>query len=162
MATGPKKKLATELVDKRNGIRYTPIPATQVMQTPEGLSGPAIAAWNSYWADGVSGILTPVDEMLVVRWIDAVNRYCRFSAMADAEPLVRGSQGQMVPNPLFQVANAAIQIAERCEKQLGMGAKYRAALGLAVVTAADAAARHRRNELLSTTDRVDPRLADRE
>lgn len=157
MTTGPKKKLATELVDKRNGIRYKPIPARQVLQTPEGLSDQAIEAWNSYWADGVSGILTPADEIMVHRWIVAVDRYCRYSAMADAEPLVKGSQGQMVPSPFFQVANAAIQIAERCEKQLGMGAKHRAALGLAVVTAEDAAARHRRNELLSSTDEVDPR-----
>lgn len=92
--------------------------------------------WDAYWGDEQSParILTPADMGPASRWIDAVDRYLRALAEADERPLVKGSTGQSVRNPLYDVAEKALATAERCEHQLGIGPSNRAALGIAVIS----------------------------
>ena len=81
----------------------------------------ALALWDAYWSDVVSSVQTPVDRGVLLRWITEHDRYWRLILEADQSPLVRGSQGQEVANPLYKIADRALAAAERCEKQLGIG-----------------------------------------
>jgi hypothetical protein len=79
-------------------------------------------------------VQTPVDRAVLLRWVREMDRYLRLSAEADACPSVRGSQGQPVENPLYGTAYKALAAVQACEKQMGMGALNRSALGIAVIT----------------------------
>lgn len=129
------KKPAGTAVDPRNGRRAD---LTVVMgarfDPPDGLCGEALAAWDAYWSDGVASVQTPVDRAVLLRWVREMDRYLRLSAEADRQPSVRGSQGQPVENPLYGTAYKALAAVQACEKQMGMGALNRSALGIAVIT----------------------------
>lgn len=129
------KKAAGTAADPRNGRRadLTPVSGGR-FEAPEGLSEQAAALWEAYWADTVSTVQTPVDRGVLTRWITEYDRYLRMTAEADLEPLVRGSTGQQVENPLYKIAYRALDAAERCEKQMGVGPLHRSNLGIAVIT----------------------------
>ena len=129
------KKPRSQAADRRNG-RLVPLASERVEppELPAGLCSEAVAEWESYWSDGVSRAPTAADRDLLVRWITSVSRYWVTTRSADERPLLEGSQGQQVPNPLYKIAERALGAAERCERQLGIGAKNRADLGLAIVS----------------------------
>lgn len=129
------KKPAGTAVDPRNGRRALLVPvAGGRFDVPPGLSDEAAVLWDAYWADTVSTVQTPVDRGVLTRWITEYDRYLRTVAEADRRPLVRGSTGQDVENPLYKIAYRALDAAERCEKQMGVGPLYRSNLGIAVIT----------------------------
>lgn len=129
------KKPAGTTVDRRNGRRAELVEVDGGrIDAPEGLSDDALALWDAYWDDAVSGVQTPVDRGVLLRWITEYDRYWRLIAEADLSPLVRGSQGQQVANPLYKIADRALAAAERCEKQLGIGGLNRSNLGIAVIS----------------------------
>ena len=130
------KKPAGQAVDPRNGRRADlslAVVAGGKLDAPEGLSDESVALWDAYWADPVASVQTAVDRGVLLRWISEHDRYVRLIAEADLSPLVRGSQGQDVANPLYKIADRALAAAERCEKQLGIGALNRSSLGIAVM-----------------------------
>jgi hypothetical protein len=131
----PRKPFGTA-VDKRNGQRVAVLTAGQVerFEPPKELLPLAAEAWDAYWGDRPSALLTPAGVTVLRRWIDALDRYLRTTAEADLEPLVTGSTGQSVPNPLYKIAEAALGTVERCERQLGIGGLNAASLGLAAIT----------------------------
>src|SRR5262245_47063693 len=128
------KKAAGTTVDRRNGRRadLTPVQGGR-FDPPEGLSDPALALWDAYWSDTVATVQTPVDRGVLTRWIVEYDRYLRASAEADKRPLVEGSTGQAVENPLYKIAYRALGAAEKCERQMGVGALNRSTLGIAVI-----------------------------
>lgn len=131
------KKPAGTTVDKRNGRRADLALAGEPMARPErpaNLCGEAAQQWDAFWSDSAANVQTPADRGVVLRWIDAVDRYLRTLGEADSEPLVKGSTGQLVENPLYKIADRALGTVERCEKQLGIGALNRAGLGIAVIS----------------------------
>jgi len=131
------KKPAGSTVDKRNGRRADLVVAGEPVVRPErpaGLCDEAAEQWDAFWTDSASSVQTAADRGVLLRWIDAADRYLRTIGEADLEPLVTGSTGQMVENPLYKIADRALGTIERCEKQLGIGALNRAGLGIAVVT----------------------------
>ncbi|WP_157597306.1 P27 family phage terminase small subunit [Streptacidiphilus rugosus] len=134
------KKPAGTVADRRNG-RRTELTAVQgarlaLPTPPPGVEwcDDAVAAWERYWDDPVAQALTPADGVLVLRWLEAVNRHLITSREADKSPLSVGSQGQMVLNPLYKAAEMALRTAEACERQLGIGPAHRASLGIALLT----------------------------
>lgn len=129
------KKPAGTAVDPRNGRRagLTPVAGGR-FEAPDGLSEQASVLWEAYWDDTVSTVQTPVDRGVLTRWITEYDRYLRTVAEADARPLVLGSTGQQVENPLYKIAYRALDAAERCERQMGVGPLYRSNLGIAVIT----------------------------
>ena len=128
------KKPAGSAADPRNGRRAElAVVAGGRVDPPEGLSEPALAMWDAYWSDAVSGVQTPADQGVLVRWVTEYDRYLRTVAEADLEPLVRGSTGQQVENPLYKIAYRALDAAERCERQMGIGPLHRSNLGIAVI-----------------------------
>jgi hypothetical protein len=92
-----------------------------------------MALWDAYWDDPVASVQTSVDRGVLLRWITEHDRYVRLIAEADLSPVVPGSKGQDVANPLYGIADRALAAAERCEKQLGIGGLNRSNLGIAVV-----------------------------
>lgn len=140
-----KKKPFGTAIDKRHGARMLPdyIPAARfTVELPSDLELHPVAnsAWDDYWEDPISGVTTQSDRALLIRWITNVDRYFRLVEEADKEPIVKGSQGQDVMNPMYQAANNALTAAERLERQLGMGPSNRSRLGIELV-AADRAVR---------------------
>jgi P27 family predicted phage terminase small subunit len=129
------KKPAGAAVDRRNGRRADlTVTAGGRLDPPPGLSEPALQVWNAYWDDAVATVQTPVDRGVLTRWVSEYDRYLRAVAEADKQPLVEGSTGQMVENPLYKIAYRALEAAERCERQLGVGPLYRSNLGIAVIS----------------------------
>jgi P27 family predicted phage terminase small subunit len=129
------KKPAGTTVDPRNGRRADlAVVAGERFEAPEQVCDEAKTAWDCYWDDRVAQVQTPVDRAVLTRWITEMDRYLRLMQAADAEPVVRGSQGQPVENPMYGTAYKALAAVQACEKQMGMGALNRSALGIAVIT----------------------------
>jgi P27 family predicted phage terminase small subunit len=130
------KKPAGTAVDRRNGRKVTELRPVEggKIDAPAGLSADVLVLWDAYWDDAASGVQTPADRGVLLRWITEYDRYLRLIAEADKQPLVFGSQGQSVANPLYKLADRALAAAERCEKQMGVGALNRSNLGIAVIS----------------------------
>lgn len=129
------KKPAGMAVDPRNGRRAELVVVKgERFDPPETVCELAREAWDAYWDDTVAGVLTPADRALLLRWVTEYDRYLRLMAEADLQPMVRGSQGQPVENPLYGAAHRSLAAVQYCEKQLGMGPLNRSALGIAVIT----------------------------
>lgn len=159
------KKVAGTAVDRRNG-RQIELAAARSVAVPAidraAFLPASLEQWDAYWSDPVAASQTPADLMMVRTWIEAYDDYRRKRAIADLEPLVRGSQGQQVANPMYQVANQALHAALQCARQLGIGARNRADLGMAIVAEAHSLAtvneRYRSTSARRDDDDDDPRL----
>jgi P27 family predicted phage terminase small subunit len=131
------KKPAGTAVDSRNGRRADlSVVAGTRFDPPESVSDEARLYWDTYWQDRVAQVHTPVDRVILVRWVTELDRYFKLLAVADAQPIVTGSQGQPVENPAYGTAHRSLAAVQYCEKQLGVGPLNRSALGIAVVTEA--------------------------
>lgn len=133
-------KPAGQAVDRRNGRRADlgVVPTSEVVKPdpPKNLCPEAVSQWDAYWESTAASVQTPADRGVVLRWIDAVDRYLRTLGDADKRPIVKGSTGQPIENPLYKIAAVALATVERAEKQLGIGALNRAGLGIAVIAEA--------------------------
>lgn len=129
----PRKPPGTA-VDPRNGQKHTlSVLRGQRFDPPANLGPEALEQWDHYWEDPVSQLVTPADRSLLKRWITDVDRYFRVTRLADQNPITRGSHGQETINPAYAYSlKIAAEIA-KCEAQLGIGPKNRAALGIAVI-----------------------------
>lgn len=161
------KKPAGTAVDARNGQRALSVVGGLTVEKfapPGGMSPAARAAWDAFWEDRPARLVTPAAKVVLLRWVDALDRYLRTIAEADQSPLVMGSQGQEVLNPLYRVAEQALATVHACERQLGVGGMNAAALGLAAISEArslaDMNARYTddRRDSADDGDEADPRL----
>ncbi|MFI6883381.1 P27 family phage terminase small subunit [Streptosporangium canum] len=133
------KKVAGTAADPRNGQRALTVVGggkVERLPAPRGLSKPAKAAWEAFWDDRPAALMTPAATVVLLRWVDALDRYLRTTAEADKNPLVTGSQNQEVMNPLYRIAEQALSTVTTCEKQLGIGGLNASQLGLAAITEA--------------------------
>jgi hypothetical protein len=133
------KKAAGTAVDRRNGrqAEIAAIPSVARFDLPEragGWRGETVRAWAKFWADPVAAALTEVDEVVLLRWADHLDRAALLVAEADMAPVAKGSMGQPVENPKYGIASRAMAVVEKCEAQLGVGALNRARLGIAIIT----------------------------
>jgi hypothetical protein len=136
------KKPAGQAVDRRNGRRTEIAAAVRLRRfgLPKREDGEpwrleTRKAWAAMWKDPVSGLLSVADRPILLRWAGALHRAEWAYGRADAEPLVEGSQGQRVRNPMYDVGDAQIKIAQGCEQQVGIGSLNRARLGLTFTSA---------------------------
>ncbi|MEY9837087.1 P27 family phage terminase small subunit [Streptacidiphilus sp. EB103A] len=133
------KKPAGAAIDKRNGRKAELVAVAgarlDLPAPPEGVEWctDAVQAWERYWQDSVTQALTPADDVLVLRWLESLNRYLILSRQADRSPLTVGSTGQDVLNPLYKAAELALKVVIACERQLGIGPAHRASLGIALL-----------------------------
>lgn len=132
------KKPAGTAVDKRNGrqgvltgegtgLSWFDLPPRRPAWSPE-----TRAALEALRRDPVTQVITEVDGPVILRWCDSIDRAARALRRADRKPVVLGGNGQATEHPSYITARSAIMTAEKCEVQLGIGAKNRAMLGLTV------------------------------
>lgn len=97
----------------------------------EGWSGETVAEWDAWWASDVARMIDVASEApIVFRCFDLLDQAARFEAVGRSEPLVEGSTGQMVINPLLKHAQGLRDEARRDEAVLGRGPKRRLDLGI--------------------------------
>lgn len=76
------------------------------------------------WADLQADILatieepTPTDRVMIQRFVANLRLADRASAMADAEPLITGTKGQLIEHPGFRLAARAQKVALTIGRQL--------------------------------------------
>lgn len=134
------KKLPGQAIDPRNG-QQAALPAASLPRfaLPRRSDGQVYdlrtrRMWKALWDDErLSSVLSPVDRELVIRWGEAVDDAIKAAALAWEEPLAKGSMGQEVKSPYFDIRDSALATAEKCEQQIGIGALNRARLGIAIL-----------------------------
>lgn len=158
--TGSKKPPGTA-INTRHGQRAQLTGAGRAFPIPSQISEPeAITAWEQYWEDPVSSIVTEADKQLLVRWVDMVDRYWKLIRKADREPTYMSSANGILPHPLYKVCFTLANQIERLETKLGIGPKARITLGIQIVAAEGAFRRQGEQQVpLVDEDDDDPRLA---
>lgn len=90
-----------------------------------------MAEWHSWWGSEVARLIEPESETPIVRRLfDLLDQAARFEAAGRLEPMVEGSTGQLVINPLLKHAQGLRDEARRDEAVLGRGPKRRLDLGI--------------------------------
>jgi len=135
--TRPKKPFG-EAADPRNGQRVAmQVPTTRLVEPfdpPEGIEHEwSLMAWEEFWNDRASYLLTNSTKDILIRWIDALQRYYWANEEADKDPVQTGSTGQPVLNHYYKIAERAISVVQNCEAQLGIGGLNASKFGLAVL-----------------------------
>lgn len=129
-----KKPPGTAVNHRQNGQRAVLTELGEPFDLPEDVKHPkALEAWEQYWNDPVSSLLTKADRSVVVRWITLCNRYWTLLDEADAEPTVASGANGLLAHPLYKVALAMENQIERLENKLGISPKARALLGIQIL-----------------------------
>lgn len=127
---------------KPDDQRQGPPPPALELVTPLGveLEVPAageswatatVAEWEAWWASDVARMIDVASEApIVFRCFDLLDQAARFEGVGRLEPLIVGSTGQMVINPLLKHAQGLRDEARRDEAVLGRGPKRRLDLGI--------------------------------
>lgn len=103
----------------------------EVPPAGEGWSEATVAEWDAWWASDVARMIDVASEApIVFRCFDLLDQAARFEEVGRSEPLVEGSTGQMVINPLLKHAQGLRDEARRDEAVLGRGPKRRLDLGI--------------------------------
>lgn len=91
-----------------------------------------VEAWAALWAEPQAQHLTGVQKVVALRWIRAFDEWLRALDVVVQAPMVAGSMGQPVANPMMAWVTSREAEMEKCERQLGVGLKNKADLGLTV------------------------------
>jgi hypothetical protein len=86
--------------------------------------------WESLWDERQAEQLVGVQLAPAWRWIKAFDTWLNALDEVTMMPLIGGSKGQQVANPLWAVVVSRETEMEKCEKQLGIGLRNKADLGL--------------------------------
>lgn len=104
---------------------------------PQGvvLREETLELWTAIWQEPQAKGFTRGDRAVLERYILAYDEWIGALAAVSAEPTVTGSMGQVVAHPLMSWVQSREAVMERCEKQLGLGLRNRADLGISTATA---------------------------
>lgn len=128
------KKSPGTAISPRNGVRAVLTEPGQRFDPPDHIERPeALSAWEAYWNDPVSSVVTEADHPLLVRWIDLQERYWNLMEAADAEPTVITNANGMLANPLYKIALGIGSQISKLEYALGIGPKNRLGLGIQII-----------------------------
>lgn len=157
---GIVKKAPGEAIDSRNGVRAILAKPGERVPPPTNITHQyALEAWEDYWRDPVSSLLTEADMVVLYRWVDCIDRYWRLMALADAEPVVFTNANGQMANGLYRVALQCHTSAMLMETRLGISPKSRASLGIQIVEAHTAVNQFQgRVSETSDDDDYDPRV----
>lgn len=115
VASGTPVKRPPPLPPLPGGMEYLPL--TQQL-------------WESLFDERQAEQLQGAQMMPAIRWIRAVDDWLRALDQVTQSPMVAGSMGQPVANPMMSWVASREAEMEKCEKQLGIGLKNKADLGL--------------------------------
>lgn len=91
-----------------------------------------LQAWTALWAEPQAQHLSGVQTVVAFRWIRAFDEWLRALDVVVQAPMVQGSQGQPVANPMAAWVQSREAEMEKCERQLGVGLRNKADLGLTI------------------------------
>ena len=136
----PIKKAPGTAVDPRNGARHELQAVTgerpELSESDrESLTVASLSAFDAVCDSPIANALTKADHVILVRWVKALSRYEEAMNAAEEMPMSTGSMGQDILSPWFKVADQAMAVVEKCERQLGIGPKNRADLGITLLAA---------------------------
>ena len=143
------RKPVDQLVNRRGGRgrQLTVIKRDEAFVAPAppvGLRKYGREAWAAFWTSDVSGAIDmAADREDLEHWARSVDERARLWPLAMKEPLTRGSMGQLVPNPLFNVIDRLTRDIDRLSDRFGMNPAARFRLQFTVSEAGKSA-----NELL--------------
>lgn len=99
---------------------------------PDGLLPESIEAWDAVWLMPQAASFEGAHRVVVRRWVKAYDAWARALPVCESNPLVTGSTGQVVANPLMHWVASREAEMEKCERQLGVGLRNAADLGISV------------------------------
>ncbi len=136
----------------RRGETFQPPPV------PAGINAPGRRAWEAFWRSDVSlSVDLDADSTDLLHWVRCVDERERLWAIVKKAPLVKGSHGQLMANPLSRRIRDLTQDIDRISDRFGMNPMARFRLQFTVSEAGKSA-----NELLRMlTETVDmPEVID--
>lgn len=87
--------------------------------------------WRDYWRSPIArAVNLDSDGEAIYRWLHCISERERLQPLADKTPLVKGSTGQLVANPLYGIIAGLSREIERLEEHLGMTPLARMRLGI--------------------------------
>ena len=102
---------------------------------PDDLGEESVRLWDSFWeheAQAQALLAKPAQRVVLRRWVTAFDQWSKSMAAVAASPIVEGSMGQPVQNPLMSWVTSREAEMEKCERQLGIGLRNLADLGVSV------------------------------
>ena len=105
-------------------------------EPPKGLSKGTIEKWDAYWASDLARASVASDLPSLRRLFTYYDEWERAMDGYRKERIVAGSTGQPRLSPFFTVAQSLESSITALERQVGIGAKNRADLGIATGNAA--------------------------
>ena len=122
---------STSLAVVRDEQRPVPI-------TPPALRKAAKDAWTAFWRSPMASLVQDESDMDALRdWAWCVSERDRLQGMVKKTPLVKGSTGQLVTNPLSKLVSDYTRRISQYREQFGMTPLSRMRLGIAVGEAHD-------------------------
>lgn len=88
--------------------------------------------WEHLWDEVQAAQLAGAQIAPAYRWIRAFDEWQRAIDEVALKPLVQGSKGQPVTNPLMMWVTSREVEMEKCERQLGIGLRNKADLGISL------------------------------
>jgi P27 family predicted phage terminase small subunit len=116
-----------EVVPLPERTEHPPAPTT----FPKLLAA-SVELWDAIWEEPQAKGFTVADRVVLERWILAYDAWRRAMNAVRRQPVVDGSQGQPVQNPLMAWVASRESEMEKCEKQLGVGLRNRSDLGVSI------------------------------
>lgn len=86
--------------------------------------------WKAFWSEPQAQAVTGAQRVVLLRWVRAYDQWARTLRVVEKTPLVTGSMGQPVANPLISWVTSREAEMAKCERQLGIGLKNLADLGI--------------------------------
>ncbi len=149
---GVRQKKPAHLANTRGGrgraLAVVERPERRPPVAPKGLSPYARRVWRGFFTDWVSDAIDYAADGERLRWwIHCVDERQKLEAIVVNAPLVKGSHGQLMLNPLHRRIDRLTRDIERAEEAFGMTALSRFRLQL-TATEAKRSANDLRRELM--------------
>lgn len=86
--------------------------------------------WEAFWSEPQAQAVTGAQRVVLLRWVRAYDQWARSLRVVEKSPVVSGSMGQPVANPLIAWVQSREAEMSKCERQLGIGLRNLADLGI--------------------------------
>ncbi len=137
-----RTKTADQLAGHRNRVELRIVASgdLEAPPLPDGIETPeARQHWTSIWASEVSLYWEPASDLGgLVRYILTFDAWIKARAIATAIPMVRGSQGQLRPNPIESTVQRLAHELRSFETRYGLTPRDRVGLGIGISAGDDA------------------------
>ena len=131
MKSGPAPKTeGRQRRNKPNTVQLDPSRDLQLPELPQHWTPEVLQEWQLFWASDVAAAVSQSDIPSLIRLFDLRAMEQDYREQAQKEPLVTGSKGQPVQNPLLKVADTFRAEIRQLEDRYGLNPAARAKLGI--------------------------------